>query len=249
MLSPFRPPLVAAGSFMIAATLVSINASAAAASLSADVSSVALYTTMDISSGTGDWAYFGLDGSAGSVNAKAGGPGSFSSASGGDLNVGTDSRMFLGFSGGSPSGTAVMASNFVYADESPAGSLSLSITVPYPDQVIQIYMVGYNSGFDFSASLASGGDAMIEDQLLPSSPDGETAGNLHFYGILNLTVTGASVGDQLTVTFTNNYGMVADSSFGNIGVQAATITAIPESSSWAIPALGAIALSMVRRRR
>jgi hypothetical protein len=212
-----------------------------AADITGTLTAPTVYSSVDINAGTTDWAYFGLGGGPADIDRKAGGSASFSSISNG-FSVGTDSRIFLSYSGGTPTASVTDERNFVFPTQSAIGSLSFYTTLFSPDETIQIYLAGYDSRGDFTASLSSGATFSLTDQVLPYSDDGDGTGQDHTYGLLTLTVTGAAVNDVLTFTSSNNYANVSDTAFGSIGIQAATaITIVPEPRSMTLIAMGALA--------
>jgi hypothetical protein len=209
------------------------------------------YTSVDISAGTTDWAYFGLGGGITDIDRKAGGPASFSPIANG-ASVGTDSRIFLSFADGTPSSSATDERNFVFPQQTAIGTLSVFTTLFSPDETIQIYLTGFNSRGDFSASLSSGATFSLTDQVLPYSDDGDGTGQNHTYGVLTLNISDATVGDVLTFTSMNDYDNVSDTFFGSIGIQAATATAItvaPEPGSVTLIAMGALVSLLVFRKK
>lgn len=215
-----------------------------AATITGSISSPTVYSSVDISTGVTDWAYFGLGGNVATIDRKSGGPASFSAVTGGSF-VGGDSRMFLGFTGGAPTPSLTTGRDFVSPTQADGSSLSFTYTVQAEDQTIQIYLVGYNSRADISVSLASGGSYSLEDQVLPYTDDGDATGSGHHAGLLTLDLNDALVGDVLTFTVSNEYDGVADPSFGFIGIQAVTV--VPEPSALLLGGCGMLAL--LRRRR
>jgi hypothetical protein len=210
--------------------------------ITGDLTAPPAYTSVDISADTTDWAYFGLGGGVTDIDSKAGGPASFSPIANG-ASVGTDSRIFLSFEDGTPTSSTTDERNFVFPQQTALGTLSFDTTLFSPDETIQIYLAGFDSRGDFTASLSSGATFSLTDQVLPYSDDGDGTGQNHTYGLLTLTISGAAVDDVLTFTSANNYDNVSNSSFGSIGIQAATATAItivPEPSSVTLIAMGTL---------
>jgi len=155
--------------------------------------------------------------------------------------------MELQFTGGSPT-TGATSTQFVSASQSDGASLTFTATVLAPEQTISIYLVGYNSRADISVTL--GGETfLLGDAILPYTNDGDGTGAGHTAGILTLNIGDAVVGDTLTFTVSNEYDGVTDSSFGFIGIQAATVTIVPEPSSMILGGLGLCGLALRRRVR
>ena len=212
---------------------------------------------VDISVGTDDWAYFGFDGSTSGLVTKSGGFLSFSPVTGG---VGTpfvvsDGRIPISFTGGTPTGASAYTTNAVVTQQliaNPAqtgASITFSTTLFAPDEQIQIYLFGYQTSFDFSATLSSGGNVSLTNQtLIGEFGDGDgTLGSGHTFAILDFVVTDATIDDVLTFTLTSS----PLDQYGFIGVQAATATAIspvPEPAG-SLLIFGAGALFLMRRRR
>ncbi|QJE99047.1 PEP-CTERM sorting domain-containing protein [Luteolibacter luteus] len=240
----FRRPITRFSRTLSFALVCTVPALSEAATIVGSLSSPTVYSNVDISTDVTDWAYFGIGGDASAVEHKADGPVSFSAITGGSF-VGGDSRMFLGFTGGSSTGTLTGGTSFVSAQQSDGASLSFTYTVLGVDQSLQIYLVGYNSRADINVSLASGGSYSLEDQVLPYTDDGDATGSGHHAGLLTLDLTGATVGDVLTFTVSNEYDGVSDPSFGLIGIQAVTV--VPEPSAAAL--LGGCGMLVLLRRR
>ncbi|WP_367874681.1 PEP-CTERM sorting domain-containing protein [Luteolibacter sp. Populi] len=216
-----------------------------AATITGGLSVPIVYSSVDISAGTDDWAYYGLSGPS-AITSKAGGPGSFSSLSG-TFAAGGDSRMFLSFSGGDPVPSVGSGTAFVFPNQVQGAALSFTATVLAESQTIRVYLVGYDSRADISAALGEGGSFSLENAVLPYTDDGDGSGGNHTSGLLTLNLSGATVGDTLTFTVANDYVGVNDSSFGFVGIQAVTVT-VPEPSSLVV-GLGGLVLLGLRRRR
>lgn len=235
----------------LAASLVLVAGSpASAATITGGLSSPVVYSSVVISDGSSDWAYFGVGGNPATAIGKAGGPGSFSAVSGANV-VGTDSRIFLSYTGGDPGPleSITAGKEFVYSGAGDGAALTFSATILAPDETIQVYLTGYNSRADISASLRLGGSFSLMGAVLPytDDQDGDGTGEGHTYGLLTLNVAGASIGDVLTITVANQYAAVSNPAFGSIGVQAATV-AVPEAASSLLGALGFACLVIKRRR-
>ncbi len=198
---------------------------------------------IDISTGASDWVYFGLN-SAGSYSitpsTKAGGPNSFSALTGGNLVDGFQNGTapqyatgfnFLSFSGGSP--TSSDTSNiYAYSSFTPS-SFSFTQTLLGSSEVMDVYLNSYNANHDITASLSSGGSYTFNNALPQSSLAGE----------LTLNIAGAP-GDTLTFSDT----AVSTGQFANIGIQAVTVTAVPEPTTIGLVALAGSVALIARKR-
>lgn len=195
-----------------------------------------------------DWAYFGhgVDSLPTTIDRADNGPASFSAISGGAL-IGGDSRMQLQFTGGAPT-TGAISTQFVFPNQADGASLSFTASILAPEQTISIYLVGYNSRADISVTIGSE-TFSLADAILPYTNDGDGSGSGHTAGLLTLNIGDAVVGDTLTFTVSNEYDGVTDSSYGFIGIQAATVTIVPEPSSMILGGLGLCGLVLRRRVR
>lgn len=201
---------------------------------------------IDISTGASDWSYYGLSAS-GTVSpitpsTMSGGPNSFGTLTGSNLVDGYFSSSttiqpatglnFLSFSGGT---TVSSDTSNVYAYSSfTPSSFSFTQTLLGTSETMNVYLNAYNANHDISASLSSGGSYTNAAATLPQSGQA---------GVLTLKITG-SPGDTLTFTDTG----VSTGSFANIGIQAVTVTAVPEPGVIGLlAAAGSVALLCSRR--
>jgi hypothetical protein len=179
-----------------------------------------------ISAHVTDWEYFQPTGVAGDGSTAAIGPHSFtqiSSAFGG-VNNGTDSQIYLSFTGGD--GAEQIATN----DENFSFSqyeLSFAHTLFAPVETINVWYVTYNDALDISVSSSGTNSApySLGDYPLPYNPDGDGTGENHGYGEATYLITGA-VGDVITFTTTPDSGGVSNGGNGNGGMQAVMATGI-----------------------
>ena len=254
MFSNFSQKVLTAASLsaVVGATIAGIAMSAPSASAgtitgtlaAAPASSAA--SPIDISTGASDWVYYGLSAS-GTVSpitpsTMSGGPNSFGTLTGSNLVDGYFSSSttiqpatglnFLSFSGG----TAVSSDTsnvYAYSSFTPS-SFSFTQTLLGTSETMNVYLNAYNANHDISASLSSGGSYANASATLPQSGQA---------GVLTLNITG-SPGDTLTFTDTG----VSTGSFANIGIQAVTVTAVPEPGVIGLlAAAGSLALLCSRR--
>jgi hypothetical protein len=209
---------------------------------SAPASSAA--SPIDISTGASDWEYFGLSASGSyaiTPATMAGGPNSFSTLSGNGLvdgfsNGGTPQYAtglnFLSFSGGTPVSSDT-SDVYAYSQYTPS-AFSFTQTLLGTSETMDIYLNAYNANHDITASLSSGGTFSYDGALPQSGVAGQ----------LTLDITG-NVGD----TFTFNDTDVSTGQYANIGIQAVTVTAVPEPTTLCLlAAAGSLALMASRRK-
>ena len=217
----------------------------------------------DISNGTAAWVYYGYNGAATGVNTDSTNAANFSS-----LSCPTNSLSpwtsgpggYVTFTG-APSGAS---ENFVFVNgpfgNNAAGqsgnSLSFTSDLLAPSETLNVYLLSYNSRTDITATLASssGGTALGSfntDVVLPSpvNDDPSANGTGHGYGVLTLNVSGAGVGDVLTVSDATDISTVtAPADNANVGFQAADVV-VPEPATWGLVAVGGLGLLLLKRRK
>ncbi len=218
-------------------------------------------TPVDISSGTSAWAYYGYSSNpngsgtvAAALNTDSGNAASFSalsytpnpsqtgfSSAGGYMELN-----FTGSSGASP--------NFVF-DQAPnpgssTNNFSFTTKMIASSETLNVFLISFDSKSNISATLSSGGSYTANGVVLPYSPPSDATGDGsgHGYGILSLHITGATIGDTLTFTDTNNLTGVSSSSYANVGIQAADVV-VPEPATLGLMAVGGLGLLLLKRRR
>ncbi|MGC8625881.1 MAG: PEP-CTERM sorting domain-containing protein, partial [Phycisphaerae bacterium] len=161
-------------------------------------------------------------------------------------------------------GASSSSENFVFVNgpfgNNGAGqsgnSLSFTSELLAPSETLNVYLISYNSRTDITATLApsSGGTALGSfntDVVLPSpvNDDPSADGTGHGYGVLTLNVSGASVGDVLTVSDATDISTVtAPADNANVGFQAADVV-VPEPATLALVAAGGLGLLLLKRRK
>jgi hypothetical protein len=204
-----------------------------------------------LSSGTSDWAYYGLP----NDPTPPGGPVSigfehpvsthFSNISavlGGLNGFDTTSSGYPSFNwtGGSPDSTG-SSHVWVYDDHQTNDGLTFTLLVSPGDSVVDVYAnIFAPIPIEFDASLSSGASAIPNTAALPGSADAD-----HHYGVYAIDVTNTSaVPETLTVKF------IQTSSNGNanIGLYGASVTAVPEPATLSVLMFGSVAI-LARRRR
>lgn len=195
--------------------------------LSAPVSSDS--SPIDISSGTADWAYYGLHTDF-TPDTKSGGPASFSNVTTtGSTGLGGDSRTCVSFSGGTPNSSVTAGRNYVY----DMNSVSITHKLLADSETVSFYLVGCATHFDLSATLGSA-TYSATNLLLPYTDD-----DVHYSGILTLTVSGKK-GDTLIFTNATN---TRTEDWSSVAIQAASVVAnVPEPATSAISLSALVAL-------
>lgn len=142
----------------------------------------------------------------------------------------------------------------VVADSGTLSQLSFTHTVLASDETLQVFIVTKahdQQWVDVSATI--GGVGYVgTNQLMPltNNDDVNNDVNKGRYAVVNLNVSGATVGDQLLFTVTSNYTNNGGSAPGwwGVGLSGATVAAaVPEPTSLALLGMGGLAL--MRRRR
>ena len=154
----------------------------------------------------------------------------------------------LGAGGANPA-TETGATNFDFAGgtNNGLGAFSLTSTLFAPTETFSFYLQNFATTSDFTLSLTDTAHTSfsLNNQVLFGGSDATGSGNST--GVLTLTVTGA-IGDILTFTDKSDTHGVKNSQFANVGLDAVTITAVPEPAAYAMMALGALVLIWRLRR-
>ncbi len=152
----------------------------------------------------------------------------------------------IAMAGGNPVGTSVSETILPAQFSYPNGlGLSFQATAAATPQELTVYVAGFNTRMDLSASLSGG--AMI--RCLPPAATlvpvavGNTGNNYFSLGVFSIIYSGA--GETLTIDLTasNQNGIPTDAPqyvFPNAGVYAAVVSAasVPEPSSVVLSAIG-----------
>lgn len=204
-----------------------------------------------LSSGTSDWAYYGLPNDpsqGGSVSIGFEHPVSthFSniSATQDGLNgFDTTSSNYPSFNwtGGSPDSTG-SSHVWVYDDHQTNDGLTFTLLVSPGDSIVNVYANSFAPiPIELDASLNSGVSAVPNTTALPGSADAD-----HHYGVYAIDVTDTSaVPETLTVKFIQT----SANGNANIGLYGASVTAVPEPATLSVLTLGSLAVLARRRRR
>ncbi len=198
---------------------------------------------IDISTGASDWIYYGVSASGTyspiTPSTMSGGPNSFSALTGKGLVDGYGSPVtyaagnnFLSFSGGTTVSSET-SNTYTFSAWTPSG-FSFTQSLLGPSETMNVYLNAYNADQGIAVSLSSGGTYTYNGAL----PQGAGAA-----GVLTMNIAG-SPGDTLTFTDTGT----STGSNGNIGIQAVTVTAVPEPGVIGLlAAVGSLALLASRR--
>jgi hypothetical protein len=186
----------------------------------------------------------------GIANSKAGGGSAFSDLScvaGNDIRTGTDASTQLSWTDGSTIATATGYRKFTYAF--PFDTVGVGVSFKYTLEAesvrMSVFLVDFDGGQSltannsnlFSATVSSGG-TFSQTVFLGDGFDGD-----HGKGWFDLEVYG-SIGDEVTISHTLASDIPAR--ITNVGIQAVTITAIPELG---VPTMGLFSLAFLLRRR
>jgi hypothetical protein len=135
----------------------------------------------------------------------------------------------------------------IRAFDTGVANLSMSTTLFAPSENVSVYVFGYDTAPDFSATLGSASFS-LNNVILPTTADGSGTGDGHTYGILDLTVTGA-IGETMTIeTFTDRTGVVGGNGYTTVGISGATADAVPEPGVRAILMCGFGLCTILQRR-
>jgi hypothetical protein len=165
----------------------------------------------------------------------------------------------IAMAGGNPVGTSVSQTIVPAQSSYPNGlGLSFQVAAAATPEELTLYVAGFNTRMDLSASLSGGGS----DSLLASNaalvPVASGSGNNYFsLGVFSVVYAGA--GETLTIDLTaaNQSGIPTDAPqylFPNAGVYAAVVNqaSVPEPATIVLSAIGFVGLfgwKLLRRTR
>ena len=138
-------------------------------------------------------------------------------------------KSFLSFSrrraGGGQSETGDQ--RFVFS----GNPVTFTHTLVSPVEVINVWLVDFNSRMDLAVNNAGGQIYSDPDVALPFNPDGDRSGNNHSYGEFTFLVTGTA-GDVLTFSVVSYFsGVTGNPTGGNSGVQAVNLIALQSAAT------------------
>ena len=150
---------------------------------------------------------------------------------------------FTGAAAGGYNGTAATGStNFDFV----AGNLSMTSKLIATTETLHFYLYDYDGAADISLTLGGQPTTLYTNTVLPQIANGNDLGSGDNLGELTVTVQG-SIGEVLGFTAVPNNSDVGGS--GHIGLQAVTIDAIPEPSTYAMMFAGLAFLGFRLRGR
>ncbi|HXI69681.1 MAG TPA: TIM-barrel domain-containing protein [Verrucomicrobiae bacterium] len=137
--------------------------------------------------------------------------------------------------------SATLSPNYSLAQvqgfDAGVATVSITTTLFATNESLSVYISGYDTAPDFSATVGSATFA-LNNVVLPTTADGNGTGEGHTYGVLNLAVTG-TVGETLTITgTTDRAGVTGGNGYTTIAFNSVTATApdSPDSISGSIAA-------------
>jgi hypothetical protein len=130
---------------------------------------------------------------------------------------------------------------------------SLTTKLFAPTETFQFLLENFDTASDLTASLNDAGSTSLSltDAFLPQLWSGQTfvgPGDGNTDGLLTLTVNGA-IGQTLTFTDVTDFTGVSNTAFGNIGLEAITVSEVPEPATCALMGAGCLLLVWRLRRK
>jgi hypothetical protein len=183
--------------------------------------------------GTTDWVNWGW------TTEKLGGTAIDSALTvigGGTPGVAWDSRINVSWTDGDPNPTGNNEKGFNHIGPNVGDGLSFTVTATEATQTLRVYVAGWAGEGIFTAALSGGGSYT---ETFSARQDSE-----HQYGVFELDFAGA--GETLTVTYTMGED-IANTTWANIGLQAATLSPVPEPATMVLLGLGA--LTLIRKKK
>jgi hypothetical protein len=179
----------------------------------------------------------------------------FGSISGADVGLNLGGRIKFAHGGGFGDFPGATASSDAQgaADQGNAGLISVSFdyTMQGVGEDLSIYLYGLNSltpTVSLSATMGSSGGSYTNTNVaLPTT----STNNIHL-GLLQFSVADATIGETMSFTISADYSAtIGSQTWWGVGIAGAssTVTAVPEPSTFALLALAAGTLALIRRRR
>jgi hypothetical protein len=160
-------------------------------------------------------------------------------------------------SGGNPVGTSVSETIIPAQFSYPLGlGLSFQLTASAAPEELTLYVAGFNTRMELSASLSGGGAGSLVASNAALIPVAAGNGNNYFsLGVFDVVYSGA--GETLTIDLTaaNQDGIPTNApqyAFSNAGVYAGIVnpaSVTPEPSTWVLGVLGVIGVVATKRAR
>jgi len=158
-------------------------------------------------------------------------------AVGGYTSQGSDATYNLAtYNNGTTS--ALNSPNYSLAQDLTGGSssatVSITTTLFATNEYVSVYIFGYDTVPDFSATVGSANYA-VTNVVLPTTADGNGTGEGHTFGVLKLAVTGI-VGETLTITAaTDTNGVSGGNGFATVGISSVTAGSTTNAISGSSP--------------
>lgn len=246
------------GRLAAATTFLAFPTSLSAATLSGSVNTAPGSVTNLTTGGTTNWAIWNYSStttlaSVSPSNTRAGAPGSaaipgfisdITAATTGNVRGGTNGTMTFNYSNGNPavatSGSSPIGLVFDTDLDTPNQGVKLSVTgAPLASYRVDVWATGYDGTGRMTASLANATTLTLDSQAYAFSKDPT---------LFSFIFTPDSASDTLNLSYTLLTNGTA-TNISHVGIQAVTVTLIPEPSS-AMAMIGGLAmLGFVRRRR
>ena len=211
-------------------------------------------TTINLSDGTAAWVYYGYNDTVSDITDPTNA-----------ANFALSGTALEAWNGGpAPYFTFVGASsgpseNIIFSPGSGTASsitFLFTSTVIAPSETVQVYLGSYDTKSNISVSLTSGTNNLgtfNTDIALPTgswygTKEGDGTGTNQGGGILSLGISGAAVGDLLSVTDVADFSGVSNTGNANISIQAADVV-VPEPATLGLIVAGGLGLLLLKRSR
>jgi hypothetical protein len=229
------------------ATGSSLGTAAWADSISGSIAVAPASVNLNLSAG---YAYYGINGSF----TPATDPGNIANFStltavGEFTGTGNDAVFNLTtYNNGTTSATLSPNYSLAQVRGFDAGVATVSITTVLfaANENLSVYLSGYDTAPDFSATLGSA-TYSLNNIVLPTTADGNGTGQGHTYGVLDLSVSG-TIGETLTIeSLTDRTGVVGGNGYTTTAFNAITADSVPEPGQWALLLCGVGLFAVLRR--